>query len=200
MKKMYAAMILILLVALFNGCQMPSPPPVTGDASPGAKSEVSPADSSLTSPAEGNREDLQEAKALKEETIKLMNAGKFDEALKTINKAIEIDPRDDLLSKRADIYVSTDRYKEAVEDLKAALKVSERNDRKALIYGQLADVYNELGEDDKSLEAIREFEKVEKELPEDAFRELPIVYGTMGIILADNEEYDRAIKCLDKAI
>jgi tetratricopeptide (TPR) repeat protein len=135
---------------------------------------------------------------LKEEAINLMNAKKFDEALKVINRAIELSPRDDLLTKRADIYNSTKKFSEAEKDLKEALKVSERDDRKALIYGQLADIYNSMGEDDKSLEAAREFEKLESDLPPDAFRELPVVYGTIGIILADAGEYNKAITCFNK--
>jgi len=170
--------------------------------SPSVTESGEPGNNASEKPGEEDTGDinLQKIAGLKEEAIELMNAKKFDEALKVINKAIEIDPRDDLLSKRADIYISTSKYKKAEKDLKEALEVSERADRKALIYGQLADVYNEQGEDEKSLNAIKEFEKLEAEQPAEAFKERPGVYGTMGTILADNGEYDRAIKCFNKAL
>lgn len=187
--------LLVSLIIIIAGCQSPPPPSETGgqtSSKPGTRISAEPADTTVN---EDN-----ETLVLKEEAIKLMNAKKFDEALKVINKAVEIDPRDDLLTKRADIYISTKKFNEAEKDLKEALKVSERADRKALIYGHLADVYNATGKDDKSLEAAREFEKLESELQPDAFKELYSVYGTLGTIFADAGEYEKAINSFNKAL
>lgn len=129
-----------------------------------------------------------------------MNQNKYDEALKVINKAVDIEPRDDLLTKRADIYKSVKKYKEAEKDLQEALKISERDDRKALTYSQLADLYNSQDENEKALEAIKELEKLLPTLPDDAFKELPFVYATIGNILFDQGNYDGAIKYFDEAL
>jgi tetratricopeptide (TPR) repeat protein len=182
----YCIAVLVSLIIIIAGCQPPPPSETRVQTS--------------SKPADTTVNEDNETLVLKEEAIKLMNARKFDEALKVINKAVEIDPRDDLLTKRADIYISTKKFDEAEKDLKEALKVSERADRKALIYGHMADVYNATGEDDKSLEAAREFEKLESELPSDAFKELYSVYGTLGTIFADAGEYNKAINAFNKAL
>ena len=179
-------LILAVLIIFSTGCQQNTPAPST--------------ESSKTPPNNVAGKDYGEMRKLKEEAIILMNQKKYDEALKAISKAIDIEPRDDLLTKRADIYNSMKNYKEAEKDLQEALKISERDDRKVLIYSQLADIYNSQDENEKSLEAIKEVEKLESELPEDAFKELPVVYRTMGTVLCDHGEYSRAIKFFDKAI
>lgn len=191
MKKIIPLMILLLMAISFIGCGKPP-------SSEKTDSIQSKKPSTVSSPKKVS--DFKETVMLKEETIKLMNAKKFDEALKVIDKAIDIDHRDDLITKKADIYISMKRYSDAEKELKDALKVSERIDRKAHIYGELADVYNATAQDDKALEAAREFEKLEPELPKNAFKELPIVYGVTGTILADAREYDKAINYFNKAL
>ena len=191
MKKIIPVIIFLLLVISFIGCEKPSPSQKT-DSTPKSTTSAVPPDKAASS--------FRETVVLKEEAIKLMNAKKFDEALKVINKAIEIDPRDDLLIKKANIFISVNRYNDAEKELLEALKVAERADRKALIYGELADVYNATAQDEKALNAVREFEKLEAELPDNAFKELPIAYGITGTILADAEEYDKAINYFNKAL
>ena len=186
MKKAYMFLIMAILIIFSTGCQQKTHMPVT-------ESGRMPANNA-------NNKNYGELGKFKEEAINLMNQKKYDEALKVISKAIDIEPRDDLLTKRADIYKSMKKRKEAEKDLLEALKISERDDRKALIYAQLADVYNSMDENDKSLEAIKELEKLEAGLPDDAFKELPVVYSTMGTVLCDHGEYDRAIKFFDKAL
>ncbi len=168
-----------------------------GKLSPETKTTGTPTQTVLKTSGADN---FQKTTMLKEEAIKLMNAKKFDEALKVIDKAIEIDPRDDLITKKANIYISLGKYNDAENELKKALKVSDRADRKALIYGYLADVYNATAQDDKALEAANEFEKLESQLPEDAFKELPIAYGVTGTIFADARKYDKAINYFNKAL
>lgn len=190
MKKIIPLLILLLLL-IGAGCGKPPSTEDSGNTTSEATSTASPLETT---------DNFQETVVLKEEAIKLMNSKKFDEALKVINKAIEIDHRDDLITKKADIYISMKRYSDAEKELTDALKVSERIDRKAHIYGELADVYNATGRDEKALEAVREFEKLETQLPKDAFKELPIVYGVSGTILSDHREYDKAINYLSKAL
>ncbi len=186
MKRACVLLIMAILIMFLTGCQK-------NIGAPGPDQGREPSKG-------GDNKNFREIGALKEETIILMNQKKYDEALKVINKAIDIEARDDLLTKRADIYNSMKKYKEAEKDLQDALKISERPDRKALIYSQLADVYNSTDENDKALEAIKEVEKLEAGLPDDAFKELPVVYATIGTILNDHGEYKRAVKFFDKAL
>lgn len=186
MKKAYLFLIMAILIIFSAGCQQKTPMPAT-------ESGKMPAN-------KVNKKNYGELRKLKEEAINLMNQKKYDEALKAISKAIDIEARDDLLTKRADIYNSLKKRKEAEKDLLEALKISERDDRKALIYAQLADIYNSMDENEKSLQAIKELEKLETGLSEDALKEMPVVYGTMGTVLCDHGEYDRAIKFFDKAL
>jgi len=110
MNKTLIVLILAVMIIFSAGCQQPSTSsspdagkaPGTSDTSTSVNQSETPGDDAL-----------QETSKLKEDAIKLMNQKKFDEALKVINKAIEIDPRDDLLSKRADIYVSLGKRDEA---------------------------------------------------------------------------------------
>ena len=200
MKRFYIFFVLAVLIIYSAGCQPKPPATATGSPPSDIPGIETPADGETEQPDEAQDEKFQETVVLEHEAIKLMNAHKFDEALKAINKAIDIDHRGALLSRRAFIYLSLKKYKDAEKDLKEAIKLTDLPKVKAISYGQLADIYNEQGEDEKSLEAIREFEKYEPELSQENLRELPVVYGTMGTILADNGEYDRAIKCFDKAI
>lgn len=187
MKKKIFMLALAAIIIFASGCQETATVPEVTEKSP------------VVTASQDNNSEL-EVLALKEEAIKLMNARKFDEALAVIDKAIEMEPRADLFSKKADIYVSQDKHEEAENVLKKALTIVVRDDRKALIYGQLADVYNAHGKDNESLEAVREFEKLEPQLPENAFKELPVVYGTVGVILADHGENDKAIKFISKSL
>lgn len=190
MKKACLLLVVAILLIFSAGCQQ-------NTGAPGADKDKTP---EITTNKTTDDKSFQEIGKLKEHAIMLMNDKKYDEALKVITKAIDIEPRDDLLTKRADIYNSMKNHKEAEKDLQEALKISERDDRKALIYSQLADIYNSMDENDKSLEAIENLEKLEAGLPEDAFKELPVVYSTMGTVLCDHGEYERAVKFFDKAL
>lgn len=90
--------------------------------------------------------------------IEFANQGQYNDAIKELNKALELDETDiNTLCALGTVYVYKDMYEEAIETLRKAIKI----DSKASVpYYVLAMVYEKQGEYKKAVVQWRNFIKV----------------------------------------
>ena len=182
-------LLLILIIIFFAGCQQ-TPPQTTPDKTTPDKTpeEIS--------------DEIQDVPTLRKEAIKLIKDKDFMNALQFVNKALTVEQNDDLYLIRAYIFTKINSNQDAYKDLQEAMKTVKSDEKKAVMYGMLAYLYDEKGDDVKSMAAVREFEKSEGKISEKSQRwDFPADYGTIGRVLANNGgEYEKAIKYFDKVI
>ena len=114
---------------------------------------------------------------------KLYEEGKYEEAVKRYEEALELEEREEIYISKASALIKMKRYKEALESLK---KAREKNPELIEIYEKMGYVYRKL----------RKYEEADK-----IYRELKVkmkgnveIYYKSGMSYEERGEYDKAIE------
>lgn len=133
----------------------------------------------------------------------LNESGRFDEAIKLSQRAIELKPFDMAYSNLGTAYSRTRRYPEAVAAYRKALELSENN---YLVWGNLASVYSSMhGVDDQARQtyarAIELAERKRKDNPRDAVvhKNLALYYVKTGNLELAGQRIETALALAAKS-
>jgi tetratricopeptide (TPR) repeat protein len=124
--------------------------------------------------------------------VALSKQNKYDEAIKCLARAIELDPKYPYArSGMGIILLATDRPNEAIEYLNEALRITTDQD-KADVYANLGLAYNQLGKYEQALQNWTRAAELDPKYPD--------AHNNMGTVLAAAGRFDEAIVCFNKAL
>jgi len=135
--------------------------------------------------------------------LRLMNAGKYDEALKVINRALKKNELSILYYKRAEVYILKDKPERALVDLKKALKMKNNLVDLYRIYTDLGAAYYQMDELDKAEDMLNKAEEIAQKMPPARFEQIKAsatFYGISGFVNYDRGNTKESAKYFAKSL
>lgn len=134
----------------------------------------------------------EEAKKLIKEGITLYDKGNYQDAINQYDKALQLD-QDNVfaLAEKAMSMISLQRYDEAIENCRQAIKKHPGDEALKNVYVTYGTAYDDLKQTKKSLKVYNEGLKL--------FPDFYLLYFNKGITLSSLQKYDDAIICFQQS-
>ncbi len=196
--KLVSLFVFLLFSGFFLACVgcMKSEPQKSMEPQKVGKKQVSPV--SVKKPTK-----IKVANIFVARVLKLMDTGKYDEALKVINRALKKNELSILYYKRAEVYILKGEPERALVDLKKALKMKNNLVDLYRIYSDLGSAYYQMDDLDKAQDMLNKAEEIAQKIPPARFEQIKAVatfYGISGFINYDRGNTEAAAKYFAKSL